>query len=93
MSTYGQKLGSGWSAAGLTDVFNSALPGDYMQAGQTYKPDNKWGNLFEGVRDDGSQKIDSFQEFMALQKNPNKLVNAIVQKNSPDFLLAQMRFN
>ena len=44
MTTYGKKLGSGGSAAGLTDVFNSSLPGDYMQAGKTYTPGGIWAS-------------------------------------------------
>ena len=40
MSTFGQTLGTGWTAD--TNVFTANLPGDYMSAGKTYGPADKW---------------------------------------------------
>tara|TARA_R100000781_G_scaffold57889_3_gene37362 strand:- start:165 stop:443 length:279 start_codon:yes stop_codon:yes gene_type:complete len=85
MTTYGQKLGSGWSPAGISDVWGSKLPGDYMAAGHSYGADDKWamdrgyGKLFQGAENKG---VGSFQEFMNLKKNPNSLFSNIVGKGS-----------
>jgi hypothetical protein len=95
MSTYGKQLGSGWSPAGISDVWGSKLPGDYMAAGHSYGADDKWamdrgyGKLFQGAENKG---VGSFQEFMNLKKNPNSLFSNIVGKGSPDFVLAKMKF-
>ena len=89
MSTFGQTLGTGWTAD--TDVFTASLPGDYMSAGKTYGPADKWAmdrsfsRLFQGERGGDA----TFQDFLNLQKNPQLLFNQIIAKNSPDFLLAQ----
>jgi len=95
MTTYGQKLGSGWSSAGLTDVFNSSLPGDWMQAGKTYAGTDKWAmdrGIAAGFKGAENKGVGSFQEFMNLKKNPNSLFSNIVGKGSPDFVLAKMKF-
>ena len=95
MATYAKKLGSGWNPAGLSDVFGSSLPGDYISAGQSYGANDKWAmdrgysNLFGGAK---NELIDGFQTFMNLKKNPNALFSNIVAKGSPDFLLAQRKF-
>ena len=54
--------------------------------------DRGWGRHFEGARDKGNTGIGSFEEFMALQKNPEGLINKTVSKHSPGFVLAQMKF-
>ncbi len=95
MTTYGQKLGSGWSSAGLTDVFNSSLPGDWMQAGKTYAGTDKWAmdrGIAAGFQGAKNELIDGFQTFMNLKKNPNSLFSNIVAKGSPDFVLTKMKF-
>jgi|TARA_R100001530_G_scaffold76094_1_gene53413 hypothetical protein len=95
MSTYGQHLGSGWSSAGLTDVFNSKLPGDYMQASKSWMPGKAWAMdraAFKPDARESSIDAESFQKFMQLQKNPEGLVNNIITQNSPDFVLAKMKF-
>ena len=92
MSTFGQTLGTGWTAD--TDVFTASLPGDYMSAGKTYGPADKWAmdrsfsRLFQGERGGDA----TFEDFLNLQKNPQILFNQIITKNSPDFLLAQNKF-
>ena len=40
MATFGQTLGTGWTAD--TDVFTASLPGDYMAAGKTYGPSDNF---------------------------------------------------
>ena len=109
MASFSKHTGStvgatGVSGYGVSSIWGGHSPGRYMRAGKSYIPGNTWasdrspmdrgyGRLFEGAKDDGSDRIASFEEFMAIQKNPDRLVNAVVQKNSPDFLLAQMKFN
>ena len=54
--------------------------------------DRGYGKLFEGARDKGNSGIGSFEEFMAMKKNPEGFINRAVSKHSPGFVLAQMKF-
>ena len=92
MSTFGQTLGTGWTAD--TDVFTASLPGDYMSAGKTYGPADKWAmdrsfsRLFQGERGGDA----TFEDFLNLQKNPQGLMSQVIMKGSPDFLAARRNF-
>ncbi len=98
-STYADYAGSTVGAAGITGYTPSSIwggysPGRYMRAGKTHKAsmDSGFATLFEGARDKGNSGIGSFEEFMAMKKNPEGFINRAVSKHSPDFVLAQMKF-
>ena len=92
MATFGQTLGTGWTAD--TDVFTASLPGDYIAAGKTYGPSDKWAmdrsfsRLFQGERGGDA----TFEDFLNLQKNPQALFSQAIMKGSPDFLAAKRNF-
>ena len=99
MASFADYTGSTVGATGVSGYTPSAIwggytPGRYMRAGKTRKPsmDSGFARLFEGARDKGNTGIGSFEEFMALQKNPEGLINKTVSKHSPGFVLAQMKF-
>ena len=95
MATYAKKLGSGWSPAGISDVWGSSLPGDYMQAGQTYGGTDKWAmdrGYAKGFAGANNEGVGTFEEFMNLKKNPNALFSSTVAKGSPGFVLTNMKF-
>ncbi len=92
MANFSSYLGSGWSADGITDVFNSRLPGDYMRAGKAYNPGGTWA-INRGYASKFKQDpIDMFSQFMSMQNNPEKLIEDEIKKGSPDFVLTNMRF-
>ena len=55
--------------------------------GPTWAMDKGYSSLFQG--EEGTDA--TFQDFMNLQKNPELLINQIISKNSPDFLLSQQK--
>ena len=94
---------TGVSGYGVSSIWGGHTPGKYMRAGKSYTPSNiwasdrgpmdrGWGRHFEGARDKGNTGIGSFEEFMALKKNPEGLMDKAVSKHSPDFVLAKMKF-
>ena len=96
MSTYGQKLGSGWTPSTIQDVWGGHLPGDYMAAGKTSMPfANKWA-MDKGIaKAFDNPAPDMFERFMQLRKDPEKLVNDEMSRYSPEFIrtASQMGIN
>ena len=95
MSTYGQKLGSGWTPTTISEVWGSTLPGDYMSAGKTSIPYTKKWAMDKGfAKAFDSSAPDMFERFLQLQKNPERLVDNVIAKQSPGFVTAisQTRF-
>ncbi len=88
MSTYGKKLGSGWSPATISDVWGGNLPGDYMQAGKTHIPSlaGKWAMDKGFAKAFDSPAPDMFERFLKLQKNPESLGEDVISKLSPGFI-------
>ena len=99
MSSFGRLTGTTVGAGGISgydpgSIWGGYNPGAYMKAGKTHKAsmDSGFARLFEGAKGQKATDIKSFQHFMALQKNPEKMIDAAVAKHSPDFLLARMNF-
>ena len=92
MANFSDYLGSGWSPDGLTDVFNSKLPGDYIKAGRAYNPGGTWA-INRGYASKFKQdQIDMFGQFMSMRNNPEKLIEDEIKRGSPNFVLANMKF-
>ena len=99
MASFGRLTGTTVGAGGISgydpgSIWSGYSPGDYMDAGKTHRAsmDSGFAKLFEGAKGKKATDIKSFQHFMALQNNPKGMINAAVEKHSPDFLLAKMKF-
>ena len=55
--------------------------------GPTWAMDKGYSSLFQGEKGPDA----TFQDFMNLRKNPELLINQIIAKTSPDFLLTQQK--